>query len=97
MLPSQSKNTDSILYRVKLGDNISTIIRHYYGPLNFQKQNVIIKQIQQDNPEITNPNRIFPGQALLIDLPTQHYAVPASNPSGTIMARKEESTPFSNN
>ncbi len=88
-------NNDTIFYYVQPGDNLSNIIRHYHGPLSLQQQQRIIKQIQADNPQLTNPNRIYPGQALLIDLPQKYCPAPSTKQATpTVIADKRVFKPL---
>ena len=70
------QNMDTILYRVRSGDNLTTIIKRYYGAVSLQQKNDIISKIQADNPKLINPNLIHPNQLLQIDIPQQYCAVP---------------------
>ncbi len=63
---------DSIFYQVQVGDSLSKIIRRYYGVLPLSRQSSIIETILLENPEIKNPDRIYPGQVLLMDVPIQY-------------------------
>jgi len=76
MLPKQSLNTDTILYRVQPGDSLNKIINNYYGKVPLQKRNDIIATIQADNPKLKNPDRIQANQLLQIDIPPQYCATP---------------------
>lgn len=93
MLNGNAKNFDTILYHVRLGDSLGAIIRHYYGPLSLEQQNAVIRQIQAENPEVTNPNLIYPGQALIIDIPQQHSTSLASR-TPIIQAGKDSIKPL---
>jgi len=55
-----------MLYRIKPGDTLTKIIATEYGA-NRKYQNEIIKQIQTDNPEITDPNIIKGDQLILLN------------------------------
>jgi len=68
---------DSMAYHVLPGDSLSKIIKRYYGAVSPQRYQAIIKQIQHDNPKVTNPNHIKPNQLLLIDIPPQYCAAPS--------------------
>ena len=72
MVTNTTGKQDTIFYHVQPGDSLSKIIRHYYGSINPQQQNSIISQIRADNPQIADPNKIYPGQAFLIDIPPQY-------------------------
>ncbi len=63
------QNLDTILYDVSTGDSLSAIIKKYYGNISPQQQQKIINTIMQENTELTNPNTIYPGQTLVIDIP----------------------------
>ncbi len=76
-MPSlHSDDHDTILYDVQHGDSLSRIIRRYHGPLAPGKQQAIIKRILLENPEIRDPNRIYPGQILVLDIPRQYCPIP---------------------
>lgn len=94
MLTGKTTDLDTILYRVHLGDSLSKIISHYYGPVSLQSQNNIISQIKADNPEITNPNLIYPGQSLVIDIPKKSTSTPITQPTSIIHADKNTITPL---
>jgi len=55
-----------MLYRIKPGDTLTSIIASEYGT-NSNYQNEIIKQIRADNPEITDPNIIKVDQLILLN------------------------------
>lgn len=95
MLNSTTGKQDTILYHVQPGDSLSKIIRNYYGSVNPQLQNSIISQIKADNPQIIDPNKIFPGQAFLIDIPQQFSPVGGtSQQTPMICTGKEEIKPL---
>ena len=54
------KNGGQYNYIVQKNDNLQTIAKRFYGKDNFWKT------VQKLNPEIKNPNRIYPGQSLNI-------------------------------
>ncbi len=62
-LPSQSQ--DIYFHHVVSGDTLSGIINIYY-PGNINKMKSYIEQVMLDNPEVKNPDRIKPGQLLVI-------------------------------
>jgi len=72
MTLTQSKNYDTILYHVRSGDNLSKIITRYHGPVNAAQRDAIISQIKIDNPQVKNPNRIYPDQLLHLGIPPQY-------------------------
>lgn len=55
MQTAHSLNIDTILYRVRPGDNLTAIIKRYYGAVSLQQKNDIIRKIQADNPKLINP------------------------------------------
>jgi len=57
---------DSMAYHVLPGDSLSKIIKRYYGAVSSQRYQAIIKQIQLDNPKVTNPNHIKTNQLLIM-------------------------------
>jgi len=73
----EENKLDTIVYHIRPGDNLTRIIKRYYGAVTPQKRQTIITQIQQDNPKVKNPNHIIPNQLLTIDVPTHRYASPA--------------------
>ena len=79
MLSETVSDFDTIFYHVRSGDSLSKIIKNYYGNVSPQQQQSIISRIQADNPHITNPNVIHPGQALLIDIPQQYCSATGGN------------------
>jgi len=71
-------NYDKVIYRVTTGDNLSGILQKYFGKeaLQLSNLNEYLETIKQDNPQITDVNKIYPGQAILIRVPA---AAQASN------------------
>ncbi len=63
VLPSTGQNI--IFHHVKAGDTLSSVIKEYYAD---SKQSIatMIKQVQIDNPNIQNPDRIQVGQLIAI-------------------------------
>lgn len=94
MLSQKTSTLDTIFYRVRPGDNLGKIIHHYFGKVSLQQQKFIINQIQADNPEITNPNLIYPGQALVIDIPVKSTPTPLTQPAPVIHANKNTIKPL---
>lgn len=95
MLTNATANQDTVLYHVQPGDSLSKIIRQYYGPINPQQQNAIISQIKSDNPQITDPNKIYPGQVFLLDIPEQSSSANVFRQAPPLMCTgKEEIRPF---
>ena len=76
MLIRNSLDSDTIIYNVKAGDSLHRIIKTYHGSISLQQQNDIVSKIMTDNPEIKNPNLIYSGQILIIDIPQQYTAMP---------------------
>lgn len=85
---------DSVLYHVQPGDNLSKIIKNYYGAVGIQQQQVIIKEIMADNPFVTNPSVIYPGQALIIDIPTSYKSPAGKQTTPTVNADKKDLKPL---
>ncbi|HED16183.1 MAG TPA: LysM domain-containing protein, partial [Gammaproteobacteria bacterium] len=73
-------NYDTILYRVRAGDSLSSIIQRYHGSVSAAQRKALISQIQADNSAVTNPNRIVIGQMLQISIPPRSMSI--SSPSG---------------
>lgn len=67
---------DTVVYAVKPGDTLSGIVRHYYGPLPPTQHQELIRSIQAANPKINNPDRIWPGQLIKLDVPVPHCRIP---------------------
>ncbi len=63
VLPSMGQNI--IFHHVKAGDTLSSVIKEYYAD-NKQSMATMIKQVQIDNPNIQNPDRIQVGQLIAI-------------------------------
>ncbi len=63
VLPSTGQNI--IFHHVKAGDTLSSVIKEYYAD-NKQSMVTMIKQVQIDNPNIQNPDRIQVGQLIAI-------------------------------
>ena len=85
---------DSVIYHVQPGDSLSKIIRYYYGTVGIPQQQAIIKEIIADNPYITNPNVIYPGQALIIDIPQNYKSSAGNQATPTINADKKDFKPL---
>ncbi len=71
MAKNITANTDTILYHVRSGDTLAKLIKRYHGSVNTIQRDSIIKQIQNDNPAIKNPNRIYPNQLLQLAVPSK--------------------------
>lgn len=56
-----SSTDDSQLYTVKSGDNLSKIAEHFYNDAN--QYNVIF---EANKPMLSSPDKIYPGQTLII-------------------------------
>lgn len=80
MKPDNITNFDTIFYDVSAGDSLSTIIKKYYGNVSPLQQKTIIDTIMLENVELKNPNIIYPGQTLVIDIPQQHIATSLPTP-----------------
>jgi len=89
MLLGKDLNNDTIFYQVKSGDNLSTIIKRYHGNISSQQQKSILKKILVDNPEIKNPNVIYPGQVFVMDIP-QHYCAVPGLPKAPVIQTDEQ-------
>ena len=76
MLLGKDTSNDTIFYQIKSGDNLSAIIKQYHGNISFQQQKSVLDKILADNPEIKNPNVIFPGQIFALDIPQNYCAFP---------------------
>jgi hypothetical protein len=76
MLLGKDTNYDTIFYQVKPGDTLSAIIKQYHGNISSQQQKSVLDKILADNPEIKNPNIIFPGQTFALDVPQNYCAFP---------------------
>ncbi len=63
VLPSTGQNI--IFHHVKAGDTLSSIINEYHAGSK-QSMAILIKQVQIDNPNIQNPDRIQIGQLVAI-------------------------------
>ena len=71
--------TDTILYRVKPGDNINKIINNYFGTVSPQKRKDITLTIISLNSSIKDPNVIHPNQLLQIEIPPRYSASPLAS------------------
>lgn len=89
MLLGKDANYDTIFYQVKSGDNLSAIIKQYHGNISLQQQKSILNNILQDNPEIKNPNVIYPGQTFALDVPQNYCAVPGLPKAPVIHANEQ--------
>ncbi len=90
-------NYDTILYRVRAGDSLSSIIQRYHGSVSAAQRKALISQIQADNSAVTNPNRIVIGQMLQISIPPRSMSI--SSPSGappTLNINKQIIKPLQN-
>ena len=76
MLLRKDISNDVIFYQVKSGDSLSAIIKQYYGSISLQQKKNVLSKIMADNPEIKNPNIIYPGQILAMDIPKNYCPVP---------------------
>lgn len=85
-----SSDYETIFYHVRPGDSLSKLIRRYYGQVSLQQQNEIIKRIQVENPEIKNPNLIYPGQSLVFDIPEQKGTLPPTIKPVIVKGVKDE-------
>ena len=72
MTGASAQSSDTIVYRVEGGDTLSTIIKRYYGNIPPDRQQAIINRIQANNPDIKNPDRIYPDQLIRLEVPAQH-------------------------
>ncbi len=70
------EKTTTLLYDIKPGDSLSKIIKQYWGVVAPQKREALVAQIMQENPEIQHPDRIYPGQVLVINIPAHSPTVP---------------------
>lgn len=85
-------NSDTIFYQVKPGDSLSAIIKRYHGKISSQQQECILNQILADNPEIKNPNIIYPGQTFVLDIPNTYNSVPGLPKAHVIQADEQVTT-----
>jgi hypothetical protein len=81
---------DTVFYQVKSGDSLSAIIKQYHGNISLQQQKSILNKILADNPEIKNPNVIYPGQIFALDVPQNYCAFPGLPKMPTIQADVQE-------
>ncbi len=51
-------------YKVKKGDNLYSILRDRYGPLSPEQLSSMTERIEKLNPDLEDPDRIYPGQNL---------------------------------
>jgi len=79
-------NYDKVLYKVVPGDTLSKILQQYFGNgvsthSQFQQYLVTIKQ---DNPQILDVDKIYPGQLILLRVPptdpTTNSLIASANP-----------------
>ena len=89
MLIRTDTDDDTIFYQVKSGDNLSAIIKQYHGNIPFQQQKSVLDKILADNPEIKNPNVIFPGQIFALDIPQNYCAFPGQPKTPVIQADEQ--------
>ncbi|RLA41997.1 MAG: hypothetical protein DRR42_24040 [Gammaproteobacteria bacterium] len=90
MLLGKDTNYDTIFYQVKSGDTLSAIIKQYHGNVSLQQQKSVLDKILADNPEIKNPNIIFPGQTFALDVPQNYCAFPGLPKTPVILADEQE-------
>ncbi len=79
MTTSKPTAYDTILYRVRTADSLGRIIQNYHGPITKQQQDTILSRILADNPDIKNPDRIFPNQLIKMSVP-QRYCSATTHP-----------------
>lgn len=89
MNSGKTTKLDTIFYDVRSGDSLSSIIKMYYGRITLQQQNKIIDSILLENSEIKNPNKIYPGQTLVMDIPQQYCAIESIPLPAVIQVDKE--------
>ncbi len=89
MLIRTDTDDDTIFYQVKSGDNLSAIIKQYHGNISLQQQKSVLDKILADNPEIKNPNVIFPGQIFALDIPQNYCAFPGRPKTPVIQADEQ--------
>ena len=95
MLSGATSNYDTIFHPIRSGDSLNAIIRRYYGTVSQSQQNDIIARILADNPDIKNPHLIYPGQALMLDIPQLYCAAPGLPQKNlTISANKSDIKPL---
>lgn len=70
---------DSILYRVQPGDRLADILQSYHGRLRNNDIQILISATLEKNPELTNPNLIYPDQLIELDVPRQQCSAPVNN------------------
>ena len=80
---------DTVFYQVKSGDSLSAIIKQYHGNISLQQQKSILNKILADNPEIKNPNVIYPGQIFALDVPQNYCAFPGLPKMPPIQANEQ--------
>lgn len=80
MTTASTQLMDTIVYRVKADDSLGAIIKHYYGNIPPDRQQAIIKLIQANNPDIKNPDRIYPNQLIKLEVPAQYCPAPSVFP-----------------
>ena len=89
MLSGKDTSNDTIFYQVTSGDNLSAIIKRYHGNISFQQQKSVLDKILADNPEIKNPNVIFPGQIFALAIPQNYCAFPGQPKTPVIQADEQ--------
>jgi len=90
MLLAKDVSNDTVFYQVKSGDSLSAIIKQYHGDILLQQQKSILNKILADNPEIKNPNVIYPGQIFTLDIPQNYCAFPGLPKAPPIQADEQE-------
>ena len=89
MPAEQASDFDTIFYDVHAGDSLSGIIKKYYGSVTPPRRKDMISKILLENPEIKNPNLIYPGQILVIDIPQGYSAIPGHLTMPTVAVDNE--------
>ena len=89
MVSEITSNFDTVFHEVQGGDTLSAIIKQYYRATSPQQRKDIISQILLKNSKIKNPNLIYPGQIIVMDVPRQYTATPGFPRPPTIQANEE--------
>lgn len=74
--PDYAQHYDTLLYRVKPGDTLHGILKRYHHGISEQALLPLVRQVQADNPRITNPDFILPDQLISLTIPQQYCSVP---------------------
>lgn len=68
---------DTLLYRVRPGDNLTRILKRYHITADETQLRALVHQVRKDNPGLTNPDLIKPDQLIRLNIPQQYCSSPS--------------------